>query len=85
MAQVQSLNLSDSISSITNNHEIDIELEEARAREQQREREQTFLPPTDGGYQAWLLLAGCFVINVLIWGASHTSLRDTKQEVEHAS
>lgn len=26
------------------------------------------LPPTDRGYQAWLLLSGCFLINVLIWG-----------------
>ena len=26
------------------------------------------LPPADRGLQAWLLLAGCFVINVLIWG-----------------
>lgn len=32
------------------------------------EREQVNLPPADGGYQAWLMLAGCFVINVLIWG-----------------
>ncbi|KAI4853339.1 MFS general substrate transporter [Aureobasidium sp. EXF-8845] len=28
------------------------------------------LPPTDGGKEAWLLLTGCFVINVLIWGFS---------------
>ncbi|KAK4977559.1 hypothetical protein LTR42_001929 [Elasticomyces elasticus] len=26
------------------------------------------LPPADEGYQAWLVLAGCFIINVLIWG-----------------
>ena len=35
---------------------------------QSSEREQISLPPVDGGLQAWLLLAGCFVINVLIWG-----------------
>lgn len=37
------------------------------------EPEQSALPPTDGGFEAWLLLAGCFVVNVLIWG---TSIRD---------
>ena len=44
----------------------DIELQEAQSRNS--EREQRSLPPVDGGYQAWLLLAGCFMINVLIWG-----------------
>ncbi|TKA23234.1 hypothetical protein B0A50_07627 [Salinomyces thailandicus] len=34
------------------------------------EPEPVALPPTDGGKDAWLLLAGCFVINVLIWGFS---------------
>jgi hypothetical protein len=44
----------------------DIELQDIQT--QSSEREQVNLPPVDGGYQAWLLLAGCFVINVLIWG-----------------
>lgn len=44
----------------------DIELRPIRSHT--LEREQVNLPPVDGGYQAWLLLAGCFVINVLIWG-----------------
>ena len=44
----------------------DIELQENQSRNP--EREQPSLPPVDGGYRAWLLLAGCFVINVLIWG-----------------
>jgi MFS family permease len=37
-------------------------------RPQVPQRQQQALAPTDGGYQAWLLLAGCFVINVLVWG-----------------
>lgn len=52
-------------------HVDDIELE---GIETSPEREQVSLAPTDGGYQAWLLLAGCFVINVLIWGQHHTVL-----------
>jgi hypothetical protein len=44
----------------------DIELRPITARSS--EREQVSLPPVDGGYQACFLLAGCFVINVLIWG-----------------
>lgn len=44
----------------------DIELQDLQTTHS--EREQVSLPPADGGYQAWLLLAGCFVINVLIWG-----------------
>ena len=44
----------------------DIELQDEGVA--QSEREQIALPPVDKGYQAWLLLAGCFVINVLIWG-----------------
>ncbi|KAK4547460.1 hypothetical protein LTR36_001116 [Oleoguttula mirabilis] len=34
----------------------------------QEQQPRDALPPTDGGYQAWLVLAGCFVINVFIWG-----------------
>ena len=56
-------------SNIDNDHRHDIELQNITSQE--REREQIILPPTDGGYQAWLLLAGCFVINVLIWGPQH--------------
>ena len=26
------------------------------------------LPRTDGGKDAWLVLAGCFVMEVLVWG-----------------
>jgi hypothetical protein len=32
------------------------------------------LPPVDGGKDAWLFLAACFVIEALIWGASYSSL-----------
>ena len=49
-----------------------IELQDAQIS--QSEREQVSLPPADGGYQAWLVLAGCFVINVLIWGACNSML-----------
>lgn len=40
------------------------------------EPEPVALPPTDGGKDAWLLLAGCFVINVLIWGLYRRELGD---------
>ena len=46
--------------------ENNIELQETQISESGRE--QVALPPVDGGYQAWLLLAGCFIINVLVWG-----------------
>lgn len=26
------------------------------------------LPPVDGGKDAWLVLAGCFVLEALVWG-----------------
>lgn len=26
------------------------------------------LPPVDGGKDAWLFLAGCFTIEMLLWG-----------------
>ncbi|KAK5120507.1 hypothetical protein LTR85_006162 [Meristemomyces frigidus] len=43
----------------------EIDSDEATSRQQ---HPHDALPPTDGGYQAWLLLAGCFIINVLVWG-----------------
>ena len=33
----------------------------------QLDRAQGALPPADGGYQAWLCLVGCFMMNVLVW------------------
>jgi hypothetical protein len=32
------------------------------------EREQVNLPRADGGREAWLFLAGCFIIEALVWG-----------------
>ena len=26
------------------------------------------MPPVDGGRDAWLVLAGCFVLEALVWG-----------------
>ena len=39
------------------------------------------LPRADGGKDAWLVLAGCFVLEVLVWGyASRTvPLRQSKK------
>ena len=62
---IQPRNLDD-IHSAPPNGGNDIELQDVRGREE--EREQIVLAPVDKGIQAWLLLAGCFVINVLIWG-----------------
>ncbi|KAF2841835.1 putative MFS monocarboxylate transporter [Patellaria atrata CBS 101060] len=36
----------------------------------QSEVEQTPLPPTDGGRAAWLVLAGCSIIQTPVWGFS---------------
>lgn len=41
------------------------------------------LPPADSGYQAWLALAGCFVINVLIWGSFAESKRMKRKSGVH--
>ena len=32
------------------------------------------LPPVDGGKEAWLFLAACFIIEALIWGRLSTLL-----------
>ncbi|KAK5168102.1 uncharacterized protein LTR77_006670 [Saxophila tyrrhenica] len=46
-----------------------MELQDTREiDEREEEQPQPTLPPTDTGHQAYLLLAGCFIINVLIWG-----------------
>lgn len=42
-------------------HRFDIEEPEGYAH---------LVPPPDSGKQAWLVLAGGFVINVVIWGKS---------------
>ena len=31
-------------------------------------RQEFSLPPVDGGKDAWLFLAGCFMIEALVWG-----------------
>jgi len=31
-----------------------------------------FLPPTDGGKDAWLCLMACFMLEAMIWGESYT-------------
>ena len=66
MAQVAPVEIPDHSTPSLTADENEIELQNIQNRD--GEREQATLPPTDGGYQAWLLLAGCFVINVLIWG-----------------
>lgn len=35
-----------------------------------RDSNELNLPPVDGGKQAWLFLAACFVLEALIWGMS---------------
>ena len=42
--------------------------ESVRTQTSSSQRSQSALPPTDSGYQAWLCLFGCFMVNVLIWG-----------------
>ena len=57
------------------NNDVDaVELEDITLRGSEHEREQIVFPPADGGYRAWLLLAGCFIINVMIWGKTHFPL-----------
>ena len=31
-------------------------------------RQEFSLPPADGGKDAWLFLAGCFMVEALVWG-----------------
>lgn len=38
--------------------------------EQQVSHIEFSLPPTDGGKDAWLMLAGGFVVEALVWGIS---------------
>lgn len=37
------------------------------------EIEQVTLPPTDRGKEAWLVLAGCSLIQIPVWGTSSRS------------
>lgn len=42
------------------------------------EEQEQSIPQSDGGKQAWLVLAGCFVIQLPVWGAPCNSIpRDT--------
>lgn len=34
---------------------------------------ETLLPPTDGGKDAWLFLTAAFVIEMMVWGKHYTS------------
>ncbi|OAX84668.1 hypothetical protein ACJ72_00960 [Emergomyces africanus] len=36
--------------------------------EKPSQQQEFSLPPTDGGIQAWLFLAGCFVVEAIVWG-----------------
>ena len=37
-------------------------------------RQEFSLPPVDGGKDAWLFLAGCFVTEALIWGEFYMTI-----------
>lgn len=39
-----------------------------RRVEDGHEHEMASLPPVDGGKDAWLFLAACFMIEALVWG-----------------
>ena len=41
----------------------------------EQEHEQVALPRADGGRQAWLFLAGSFMMEALIWGESSLSVQ----------
>lgn len=47
----------------------DVELLPQGAETPTRSEEGHSLPPTDGGKDAWLLLASCFMLEAMIWGA----------------
>lgn len=36
--------------------------------------DESTLPPVDGGKDAWLFLAACFVVEALVWGTSLATL-----------
>lgn len=39
------------------------------------------LPPVDGGYQAWLFLAACFMVEGIVWGESSFNRPDKQQKL----
>ena len=49
---------------------LDINLEADDQELQTAEHGQEFsLPEADGGKEAWLFLAGCFMVEAIVWGA----------------
>lgn len=46
--------------------------DEERTTPPNEEVEQASLPRADGGKDAWLFLAGCFMIEALVWGKLST-------------
>lgn len=56
----------------------DLELLQDSAINPSEHTEGFFLPPTDGGKDAWLCLFACFMLEALIWGTFHISLRCTQ-------
>jgi hypothetical protein len=53
----------------------DAEMGEKTVSPPQGERESSSLPPTDGG-QAWLFLAGCYMMELLVFGISTFSKKE---------
>jgi hypothetical protein len=42
-------------------------------RQESQERTEFSLPQADGGKDAWLFLAACFVVEALVWGRYRSS------------
>ena len=54
----------------THAHELDTLDTESNSIETARSEHVSSLPPTDGGWQAWLFLFASFLIEMLLWGES---------------
>lgn len=50
-------------------------------QETAEEIEQVSLPPTDRGKNAWLVLAGCSLIQIPVWGTTPNSLTSPRTEL----
>ena len=54
---------------ITHDNRSDFELEASpRWNEQLTNENESMLPPTDGGKDAWLFVAAAFMIEMMVWG-----------------
>ena len=62
------LTASENTTSTATDHESRSMTDDSSSGVSQESIEQAYLPPTDHGKAAWLVLAGCSVIQAPVWG-----------------